>query len=86
MIIIKEAFFQDRLGVLEIKDDYIVLTFDKQFGSSRNKFNEDDYIEYQYMSSSELTHFKNKFKITRLPFEIYDEYKLQDIYDYLRGK
>lgn len=77
--------FATRLAVLTVEDDYIVLTFDENFAQGRGKvFRKNDSISKQYFTSSELSFMKRELKINRLPYEIYNEYSLQDVYDFMR--
>jgi hypothetical protein len=88
MVIIKEAnpkdLFSKRLAILTVDTIYISLVFDEPFTDGRNKFKQDDSISKEYFSHRELDSMKHEFKINKLPFEIYDEYKLQDVYDFVR--
>lgn len=89
MVTIKETnirdLFQKRLAVLTVDSKYITLSFDEPFSLGRGKaYRADDYISKQYFSHSELDYMRRELKINKLPFEIFDEYKLEDIYDFVR--
>lgn len=80
-----QDLFSNRLATLSIQDDYIYLTFDEAFSISRGKsFKKNDYVAKQYFTPKELLDLQREFKIKKLPYEIFNEYQLQDIYDYVR--
>ena len=88
MILIENPnlLFCDRLAVLTVEDDKIVLTFDEPFASGRGKaFRKDDSIARQYFTPTELVHMQKELKIRKLPYEIYNEFDLKDAYDYVRA-
>ena len=87
MILIEKPqdLFATRLATLSIKDDYIYLTFDEPFYKGRGKpFKKDDYVARQFFSTKEISTLQKEFKIQKLPFEIYNQYQLEDIYDFVK--
>ena len=88
MVIIKEAnprnIFQTRLAVVTIDLEFINLTFDEPFTGVKMKFKKGDSISKPYFSHGEIDYMRREFKINKLPYEIFNEYELKDIYDFVR--
>ena len=78
MVIIKESsfcdLFEETVALLELEDRFIVLTFVKPFSIGRGKnYKKGESIVYEIYSSKDLTEFKIKTGIKKLPCELAGE-------------
>lgn len=91
MIIIKESSFNDlfaeKIALLSLEDNYIILTFVKPFSIGRGKnYKKGETIFYEIFSVKDLHDFKNKLNIKSLPTELVDNEQFLKVFYFMGGK
>ena len=90
MVIVKESSFSDlfeeTIALLNFEDQYVVLTFKKQFSVGRSKhYRKGESLIYEIFSQHDLIDFKSKMNVKKLPCELVYNEQFLKIFYYMGG-